>query len=68
MGQIVRDLGMVLLVGLVIHTLYAARQTRSAFSPPPPSSTQGSVYQPPKVVAVAVETPPEGFSVFPWAP
>lgn len=66
MGQIVRDLGMTLLVGLVIHALYAARHTRGG-PPPPPMAER--IYATASVPAVSVaEQPPAGFSVFPWAP
>lgn len=69
MGQVVRDIGMTLLVALVIHALYAARHMRS------PSTQQQqaeqSVYAMPSYIApaaVPIEQPPAGFSVFPWAP
>lgn len=67
MGQIVRDIGMTLLVALVIHALYAARHTR-----PAPAAVAERIYaaasQPVAAAIAAAEHPPAGFSVFPWAP
>ena len=68
MGQVVRDLGMTLLVALVIHALYAARHTRR----PVQQQAEQYVYATPSYIAsapsVPTEQPPAGFSVFPWAP
>lgn len=64
MGQIVRDLGMTLIVALVVHALYSARRSRHA---PPPQEQPQQRATPPAAASV-VELPPAGFSVFPWAP
>ncbi len=65
MGQVVRDIGMTMLVALVVHALYSARHTRR-----PPAGPEASVYAASAAPAVpqASEQPPAGFSVFPWAP
>ena len=68
MGQIVRDLGMTLLVALVVHALYAARHTRR---PAAQQAAEQYVYAAPSYIApaaVPTEQPPAGFSVFPWVP
>jgi len=68
MGQVVRDMGMTLLVALVIHALYAARSSRP--SAPSTGSAQERIYTaaPQKTEPTTEQKPPEGFSVFPWAP
>lgn len=66
MGQVVRDLGMTMLVALVVHALYSARNNRR----PPPAAPSASVYVSAGSAAPVPlsEQPPAGFSVFPWAP
>jgi hypothetical protein len=65
MGQVVRDLGMTLLVALVIHALYATRHARSK---PVVEQPREFIYATPVAAAAPTEQPPPGFSVFPWAP
>lgn len=66
MGRVVRDLGMTMLVGLVVYTLYAARSSRASGSSPEPSSHMFSTAR--LEPQVSAEMPPLGFTVFPWMP
>lgn len=64
MGRIVRDFGLTLLVGLVIHALYVARK-----NPPGPPQRESASYVPMATPqAKSADVPPPGFTVFPWAP
>jgi hypothetical protein len=61
MSRIVRDIGMLMLVGLVVHVLYSQR---------PGGGGAGAAVQvaAAATVAAAPEVMPAGFSVLPWAP
>lgn len=69
MGQIIRDLGMTMLVGLVVYTLYAARSARSSVTSAP-AADESNIFTSARQNATEIvsELPPLGFTVFPWMP